>query len=225
MVDIMLTDHPSDRGGIECLEYMAQLNEGTEPIVLSATNDVRVPVDAWKKGAIDYLIKKDIRSSEGILDALRKASEKCKLHLHGSLPMFTSYLAYPEEGWALEDHLIKILGADMGKTYGILDKVFAPLLPVLREKNARYSIYENKAYRCLQGFLWSKSIGAAIWFGIAGRNEDAPPPPTNVQQPKLLYDISEDILWHGNAKIWQVTKPRDDFHESLADVNANRTKE
>lgn len=218
MIDIMLTDDPSDRGGIECLEYIARLNEGTMPIVFSASNDVRVPVDAWKKGALDYLIKKDIRSSEDILKVLRKAVEKCELNLYGRFPMLSSYLAYPEEGWAFEDRIMHVLGADMGQAYRALDKLFEPLLPVLRKKDTEYSIYASKTQRSLEGFLWSKSIGGAIWFSLSATSDDPPPPPPNVEKLELLFDITEDKLWHGRAEIWLISKPRDEFEESLFDV-------
>lgn len=218
MIDIMLTDDPSERGGIACVEYIARLNEGTVPIVLSATSDVRAPVEAWRKGALDYLIKKDIRSSEEILDAVRRGVEKCSVNFYGPFERLTGYLGYPEAGWSFEDTLMRVLGADMGKGYGAMDKLFAPLLPVLRAKNSSYTIVADAKRRSMEGFLWSKSIGGAIWFSLSAGFDEPAPPPSSEETIELLFDIREDKVWHGRARVWRMSKPRDFFDESLFDI-------
>lgn len=73
LIDIMLCDDPTDRGGIDVVERLTALRSGTAIIVVSASNDVRVPIQAWKHGAFRYLVKKDIRSSEDLREPIRDA--------------------------------------------------------------------------------------------------------------------------------------------------------
>lgn len=75
LVDIMLSNDPLDRGGLAVIERIREMGALTSVVVVSATNDVSASVRAFRVGAFDYLIKKDLRSSDEILATIERALE------------------------------------------------------------------------------------------------------------------------------------------------------
>jgi len=75
LVDIMLSDDVTDRGGMTVIERIRDIGQRTCVVVISATHDVRVPVAAFENGAFAYLVKNSIKSSDDILRIVRKAIE------------------------------------------------------------------------------------------------------------------------------------------------------
>lgn len=56
LVDIMLSDDPTDRGGEEVVDFISNKRSKTKIVVISATLDVGVPVRLFRKGILDFLI-------------------------------------------------------------------------------------------------------------------------------------------------------------------------
>jgi ActR/RegA family two-component response regulator len=217
MIDIMLTDDFADRGGIECLEYLKHIDEGTEAIILSATNDVRVPVESWKKGALTYLVKKDIRSSEDLVREVKIARDKCKMNFYGPFDNLAAYLAQPEMAVFFEDNLMKVLGGNISRAGSILQQLFDPILPVLRSKQHMYGVDIDKDGKRITGLLWSKAIGSAVWVSLAMGSQQPIQPPEGCEPHEVALHIDGKNTWGGQATIWCVTKPRADFNETLFD--------
>ncbi len=216
MIDIMLSDDPSDRGGIECLEYLQQLDEGTAAVVLSATNDVRVPVEAWKKGAITYLVKKDIRSSEDILAPLDEALENCVLRVYGPFDQLTAYLAATSDPTSFEARLMIVLGKGIGGLYELLKSVFSPLLPVLRPKPPKSAITIDPPGHRVNATLWSKALGAPVWVSLGATGAEPAEPPEECRPVTTLHEVSAKDR-RAKAKLWRITVSRDAFEESMGD--------
>jgi len=218
MIDIMLSDDPSDRGGIDCLEYISRLDEGTNVIVLSHTDDVRVPVDAWKKGALTYLVKKDIRSSEEILKELRQAFETCTLSLYGPYSTLSAYLSGTNDVMSFEQGLMNILGRGKDRINSVLEPVFAPLLPVLRPKHIIPPVSANAQKRVLTSLVWSKAAGGPLWLSISTESGELLEPPDDCRPFSVLREQTKKRLF--TAKTWQISKPRDYFEETMYEAGS-----
>lgn len=77
-VDIMLADDPYNRGGIEFIRFLNDLGENTSVIVVSASDDIKVALSAYKAGIYDFLPKDSIHSAGEILAPLKRLLEKIK---------------------------------------------------------------------------------------------------------------------------------------------------
>ena len=214
MVDIMLSNNPLDRGGIEAIKYLDALNEGTNIIVLSASDDVRVPVEAWNHGAIRYLIKKYIRSSEDYIKEVRAALKSVVLKPFGKFADLKAYLARPQLVPYWEDPVIRLLGAGYDGTHSILSKTFDPLIPVLRKKDYRSNLSIDNNSQCIYGQMWSKALGCGIWVCI-GNNENTFILPGDELKPEIIIEKTsiktKSIIWRLKAV------RRSDFLDSLWD--------
>ena len=213
-IDIMLTDDPSDRGGIEVLRYLHSLDEGTRAIVISATSDVRVPVEVMKQGTYVYLIKKDLRSPEDLLTKVEAEFAKCKLKAFGKFGTFTAYIAGSGNAPYYESDLMRILKTGSSHMFQFISTVFNPLLPLLRRKNSIYGLDIDMDKRTIYGLLWSKALGHAVWVS-AGNSESEYFGP-NVDQPNEVIDDQRKGSW--KWKVWKVMAKREDFNDTLYDV-------
>jgi len=214
MIDIMLTDDPSDRGGLEVLRYLHSLDEGTRAIVVSATSDVRVPVDVMKQGTYVYLIKKDIRTSSDFLKKGEEEFAKCKLKTFGKFETFTAYIAGPGNAFYYEQDLISILKGGASSMFQFISAVFDPLLPLLRMKNSTYGLKIDHDKKTIYGLLWSKALGHAVWVS-AGQLESEYFKPSIEQPSEVLYERKKGP-WKWT--LWKVTAQREDFHDTLYEV-------
>ena len=216
MIDIMLTDDPTDRGGIDVLKYINSLQEGTQAIVLSATPDVRVPVEVWKEGALSYLIKKDIISSEDILNEVEKAYQRCQIRSYGKFTSMIAYLASPEKTPFYEDRLMRLLGGDIDLVRSAFKFVFVPLQPFLRKKNQRFSIFVDGERGMIHGLVWSKALGCAVYVSF-GRKECEYVRPEDTSVIEMVFE-EDDEEEQFKAAVWRVIAKRDEFIETLYDI-------
>jgi ActR/RegA family two-component response regulator len=218
LIDVMLTNDLSDRGGLDVLNFLGEMREGTAAIVISQSPDVHVPVEALTdKGASDYLIKADISSSEDILKPLRMAIGGSNLVLYARLSRLTAYLGRPEKVEIFEYNLMQALSLSLDRLYLALQSVFAPVLPVLRHK-AQPAIEIDTLGKSARGLLWSKAVGSAIWVSFGVGAEEPVPPPTDTYPAHEYVTIVGDKGWNGCAKIWRVTRPREEFLETQYEV-------
>jgi len=212
MIDIMLTNDPYDRGGIEVIKYIQSLNEGTNIVVLSASDDPRVPVDAWDHGALKYLIKKYIRSSEDYLKIVRKLLDISKLKLYGKFSSLHPYLASPKNISQWENNSCRLLGVSFDVFSKIITKTFNPILPVIRTKEQKSTIqFKDKT---IYSQLWSKSIGSGVYISISKDDNTICKPSTNLQPTH--YMCLETYGYKSN--IWTISSDnRSDYLDSLYD--------
>jgi len=212
--------------GLECLEYISRLNEGTRSIVLSASNDIRAPIEAFKQGVFEYVIRQDIRSAEDIERFLTAGLKRCELNLYGEFNSLIPYLAYPEMSVYFEHALINVLGTNHTAMVKIMDTLFEDLVPVLRQRQVTTSFVFDKTQNTLQGVFWSKSLGQAVWIGMSAGDAAPPMPSANVQPIGFLSELTRERLlrhrWPGKAEIWLASNARTDFEETLFHPTASR---
>ncbi len=214
MIDIMLTNNLLDRGGIDVLKYISSLKEGTQAIVLSASPDVRVPVEAWKEGALSYLVKKDIGSSKDILNEVEKAYQRCQIRSYGRFRSMIEYLASPERTDFFEDRLMRLLEGGFDLMQAELSLVFVPLQPFLRKKNQRVSIVVDDKRGMANGLFWSKALGCAVYVNF-GRKECEYLKPEDTTLGEIIFEQSKSNL---KAAVWRAIAKRDEFIETLYDI-------
>lgn len=212
LVDIMLAgDDIMDRGGIDVLKYINSLNEGTKAIVASGSHDVRVPVEVWNQGALKYLVKRDIKGSEDLLDPVRDGLKDVSLKLYGFLDNIIAYLAHPGEAASYEDQILFGWGEGAAAMSELLSKVFAPVLPVLKSRNSGIKFCLDQNQKTLAGPLWSKGLGRPIWVLLG-------PSTSSVMLPEgvNLETILETHVGGLTGRIWLYdTCPRSYFEEHL----------
>lgn len=214
LIDIMLTDDPNDRSGIEVLRYLTSLDEGTRPIVVSATEDVRVPVEVMKQGTYSYMIKKDF-SPEDIVNTVKKEYSKCEIKNFGKYSTFTAYLAGAGQAHYYESALLNtVISGGASNMYKFVSTIFTPLWPVLRQKHSTQGLTIDNPKGAIIGLLWSKNLGHAIWIS-AGSSESEMVGP-NMELPYEI--ISEKTSGPWKWTVWKVTAKRDTFDETLYDV-------
>jgi CheY-like chemotaxis protein len=215
LVDIMLTNDPYDRGGIEIIKKINSLDEGTLCIAISAHKTSEAPVRAYEAGVYKYLIKGEIRVPEDYLGIIRAALKDCKPKLFGRFDNLAAYLARPELKPYWESEAMSALGTDAAGLERILAQAFGPVLPVLRRTGQDRCLLASKSGRALNGIFWSRAIGQPIWVSIARKDEDHEAPPA-AHASTLLYERRRGPE---NMSVWVLTDiPRDDFHETTLEV-------
>ena len=216
-VDIMLMEGQKDRGGVDVIEYLHRLNEGTAVIVVSATDDVKVALKTYKAGIVDFIQKENIHTKADILNPLEKIIDNrkfSKINPFGRFTTLSAYLASPELTPYWESNIQNILGVSYQLMIDTFNNALENLLPILRIKNATYSLKTDSATKCVNGIFWSKGEGCPIWFAAAGKTGNLIEP-TNELKGDLLKNYKKgDLL----ISIWKmINTKRDAFYESIWD--------
>jgi ActR/RegA family two-component response regulator len=213
-IDIMLSDDISDRGGVEVVKYLNQLNEGTSMIVVSGTEDIKVAINTYNAGIMDFMHKNPPPIDKDILDRLNKALA-CKKNINyfGRFSTLTAYLAAPELVYSWEMAIMSHLGVGYNTINNALWEVLERMFPIMRKKSG-CSFTMNNQPHALIGSFWSKGLGKPIWISIAGQNNELISPPQEA--------IQEEIYKHQKGKIfvgiWTMTGiRRDDYCDSIWD--------
>jgi ActR/RegA family two-component response regulator len=211
LVDVMLTDDENDRGGFEVVKAIFAAREGTQVIVMSATEDVRVPVEAWNQGAIRYLIKADIQSTDDFLKEVKSGLAAATIKNFGKFNSLTAYLGYPEQNPYWETALFQCLGGSYGSVMKRLDALFGEILPVLRPKTLTSTLQLDAKAGTAAGLFWSKALGAPIWVAVGKAHATLPPPPAGCSE-QIDHHDGRDLI----STTWKLNSPtRDAFQESL----------
>jgi ActR/RegA family two-component response regulator len=153
-----------NRDGLSIIEYLHNLGEGTEIIILSALNEVEVAIQAYERfGIAQYLRKRKAKKASDIIAAIDRAYEKCRLNEYGNHNSITSFLA-GSNVMSWEHKCLSILHPTEGMKglnafFVELCKPFTPLLP-RKSTDIPMGVDENK--NCVTGEFWSKGIGQAI---------------------------------------------------------------
>lgn len=166
LVDIMLNGpHDlNDRGGIDVLAKINELDEGTQVIVLSATKDVGVPVDAWlKHRAFSYVQKINIAAESDVLDPVHDAlAASSGLKAFGHFRSLIDYLAANQGEMAFADRAVNTL-QPMDGWSGLnvfMHGFLGPLSPLLPPRGVEKICTIQDGL--LRTNLWSKALGQEV---------------------------------------------------------------
>lgn len=215
MVDIMLTDSHRDRGGFEVIDYINKMNEGTKVVVASASSEVTVPASLIDKNIYSYLVKKHhIKKTEDFLKPIRRALDEVDLNIFGDCRNAVSYLAIPEPYDIWEYTIRSNLDVKLADVTDVLENVFKPILPVLRNKNQLSCLTTNNDKKIIYGQMWSRAIGTAVWICM-GKDEDSFIEPIDDLRPEKF--LMNNNYKHVKSKIWSIagTKRSDYFDKMM----------
>jgi CheY-like chemotaxis protein len=211
LVDLSLKDDVTHKGGIDVLDAINQLQDGTKAIVASATSEIKDSVASYDRGIAGFIMKGVVRSKD-IVDKIEGALKDHRRPIFGDFPTLTSYLAAPEVTPIWEHQVQSALDSGYESMNKILWKAFKPYLPVIRKRNGAASLIIDKARSAVGGMFWSKAEGSSIWFSARGeRGSFLEPDPPGSQR---LAEFSEKKV---SASVWRTEIARDQFLETIRD--------
>lgn len=212
LVDLTLKEEDiTYKGGLEVLDAVKRLNEGTKTIVASATTEVKDSVASYRRGIDDFLMK-NTTSSKEIVDTIGAVLKDHRPRFFGDFPTLTAYLAAPEVTPIWEHPIERALGCGYESMQKILWKALRPYVPILRRRDGAESLTTDPGRRAVGGLFWSKAAGCAIWFSARGEGGSFIEPPHD--RPEHLADFDGRKV---AAAVWRVDVPRDQFLESIRD--------
>lgn len=215
LVDIMLKEDVTDRGGVDVVAAIHQYNEGTRMIVVSATDDIRVAIRTYQAGVVGFIQKSELKSPRAEIVSIVKSASQGIIHpFFGRFASINAFLAAPELTPYWETSAISTLECGYKPFFDTLEKVFLPYAPVLRPVNQTYSLREDKANKTLSGAFWSKAAGYAIWVMFSGKNSNINDSIDVQLGPNLIHRDKAGI----KAGVWRLLgRHRDEFMESIWD--------
>ena len=218
LIDVMLTDNPTDRGGLEIAKKLQEMKEGTAAIIISATNDIRVPVEAYQNQIVDYLIKKDIKSTKIIVEKVSNYLNSIHLVKYGNFDSLIPYCASPESLPYWHDYISISLDATPPKFSNFLEDLLEPFLPILRKKQDKFKFHIDSKLKCAYAELWSKAIGKKIFVFLSSSKSNSKSPIDDASNTPLLSIKQNNLI----GKIYAMTpSTRSDFIESMYDEKAS----
>jgi ActR/RegA family two-component response regulator len=166
VVDITLDeDDVYNRDGLKIIEYLHELGEGTESIILSGQDTVEVAVEAYERfNLLQYIEKRKLRDTSELTSAVYNAYEKCKINVFGTHDSVIGFLGGKNAEWEWVPKCITALHPAEGR-YGLesfFSNLLTPFAPLLPKKGVETQIYLNEVERYVSGDFWSKAIGIAI---------------------------------------------------------------
>jgi CheY-like chemotaxis protein len=216
VLDIMLTEEKGHRGGLNVLDELKKLNEGTVAIMLSATPDINCAIHAIRSRiVVDYIHKNELRNNINLLiNPIREALAAAHIPIYGKYGRLTSYLASPAEPSVWEyGAMTTISTVGFDPLNHALSDVFRTITPVLKGKGdeATPGFKIDKQNSALHGVFWSKARGHAIAVCVWSLKGGPVMPDNAVDR--------EDIPLKGGkyiqAAIWRVPLSRDQFLDGI----------
>jgi len=169
VVDIMLggEKNTSNRDGVKVLEYIRNLDDGTQPIVVSKQEDLQRVRDFLKEyGAFDYLDKKELRDHgiSPLLTMIRKAVSASKLSAVRSWDEIVKPLSWKSTEARFVSECLRLLDFRGGFEHlsGTLSGVMQYLLPLLVVKDSEEGMRYRESLDAFSGQYWSKGQGKAV---------------------------------------------------------------
>ena|ERR1700730_16928865 len=210
LVDLQLLDDISHKGGLDVLDAINDLRDGTKTFVISATLDVKESVASYRKGIEDFIMKGDIKSKD-LTGPIEKAMKGYRRAHFGDFPSLSAYLAAPLPTPIWEGHVEEALGCGYPNLQRILWSSLRSYLPLIRRKDGSASLEMDKANKAVSGVFWSKELGCAIWFSAAGNKRFIEPTEFGAERVEEFHGKNVSAL------IWKVRVDRDEFLERVGD--------
>lgn len=214
LVDLQLKDDPSHKGGIDVLQCIKDLGEGTKAFAVTGTTKVSDSTASWRAGIVDFLSKSHITSAKDLIGPIEKALTDHRRISFGSHGSLAAYLAKPEVTPIWESHLQETLGCRFDAMQSILWKALNPFFPILRKADGTPSLVLDKEKHAALGTFWSKGRGCAIWLAISAMASDLSAPPDKLNPRRRAQSDGKQVY----AGIWEVKLPRGQFANSLKHI-------
>lgn len=203
VVDITLDeDDLYNRDGLKVIQYLHDLKEGTESVILSGQPELEVAVEAFEKfGLVQYIEKRKLRKTEDLISAVEKAYMKAKIKHLGPFNSISSLFSGTRNAASWEhDCLLALKPSEGMKGLSEFLKGFCkPLTPLLAKKGSVSPTEIDNARKRIFGTFWSKGIGSAVNL-IIGPTEDA----SNLLEELSLAEKDNPHIIHqyGKAKVF-----------------------
>jgi ActR/RegA family two-component response regulator len=227
LVDIMLNgpDDLNDRGGVDVIRRIDEMDEGTRIIVLSGTDDIAVPVELLVKYRVFSYIIKPARSRQDIIRPVKDALDAANLRVYGRFRSLIDLLSvgYGEMLWVNKALIaLKTMDGYSGLSVFVND-LFGSLAPLLPRRGAKVLTEIDEAAGVLRANLWSKALGKEVQIiarHASGKvSTPAPEPPAgfhlDCEYQRALVDAWVYCADQSN---------RDLFVETIEDVPLERSK-
>jgi ActR/RegA family two-component response regulator len=212
IIDLQLRNDITHKGGIDVLEYLIKCGEGTKAFAVSASESVRDSVKSYQTGAIEFVIKADMESTDEVVPRIKKALSKYRPQFFGVYDSLTAYLSAPEAPPYWERTVQDVIGCSYESLINGFGEGLKSYLPILRRKDGSEPFEQHKDRHAICGVFWSKGIGAPIWVSAFGPNGKVIRP----KEDKGEKPESEASYGGFNIKVWRMTAPaRGEFVEFI----------
>jgi ActR/RegA family two-component response regulator len=212
LVDLQLKDDITHKGGIDVLDAMNDLNDGTVAIVVSGTHEIQESIASYRRGIADFIMKGDIRSKD-LIAPIDKALATHRRPHFGDFPSLSAYLAAPQVTPIWEGHVEPTIGCGYQNLHKLLWGSLQPYLPLIRKKDGSPSLLMDKGRRAVAGLFWSKNIGSAIWFSAAATEMGSFIEPDDPNAERIGNFSVRDAV----GAVWKVKTDRKEFLERISD--------
>jgi ActR/RegA family two-component response regulator len=217
-VDIMLKEDRTDRGGVEVIVRLNELDEGTNIIVVSATDDIKVALVAHRSGIVAFLQKDELGKPEDLEVPFHRAVDRSRcerLNLFGRFKSMSAYFASPDFVPAWEDDMLRTLKVNYEVFNRRLMASLERFLPLLRRRDSKVAFKVDRAKRSVSGHFWSKGEGCPVWVSFCSEEGEIDEPPVGIRGD-LLHEhrkgpLHVSILRMNGAK-------RDDYYETAREL-------
>lgn len=216
VVDLHLSDQIEQPLGLEVLDYINEISEGTLVFIVTASTDYR-EIDRSHKGKpIDVVFKND-EDYYSIIDRLIDTRKNRKFEVPQDETKLKAYLAMPEKTPYWEDFVRGALGSTHERSMRALWGAFRGFVPVLRRKNTLISLTGSSELHSVAGLFWSKKVGSPIWVSIHGeRGEHQLPREGSLGA--LLHQRADPK--HVAISVWALEGvARESFSQDLSDIS------
>jgi CheY-like chemotaxis protein len=211
LVDLMLKEDVTHKGGFEVLDTINVLQDGTRAIVVSGTVDIRDAVASQNRGAVSFLMKGEFDAKE-LVGAVKKALDGYRRSYVSDISGLIAYLAAPEVPPLWEGHVKTTLECSYEITQKILWKSLNRYLPLLRKKDGAPTLELHRDQKGVSGSFWSKATGHAIWYSASAATGKLIEPVGQKLQRLADYDAKNVV-----AAVWRIDVARDEFMECIRD--------
>jgi CheY-like chemotaxis protein len=220
VVDLQLKEDVTSKGGLDVVEYISELGEGTRAIIVTQDDTAKSARFGYRHGVVDYLFKGEDTGYDLLekVRAMLKDSDDMQKLKYGSFGSLHGYLAAPENVPWWEDQMHRALGVSFGSFQEATSATLAQYAPILRPWNSQGGAFtiDSDAPR-IHGTFWSKMLGQPIWVSLSGPGGDPKPPVDESGGKEIWKSQGGDV----KAVVWQlVDASRDDFVDNVLDVRA-----
>lgn len=166
VVDITLdVEDVFNRDGMRVIQYLQDLNEGTESVILSGQEELDVAIEAFHKfGLVQYLNKKKVKKPSDITTAVDMAFEKARIKHLGKFNSISSIFSGKGKETTWEHRCLQMLRPSEGMAgfSKFLQGFAKPLTPLLPRQDAPSPSSFDEDNRRVTAEFWSKGVGAAV---------------------------------------------------------------